>query len=1140
MPRYTLTYIPSLDDVLPSPSHLHLKVKNTSAIALRAAYLHGPYTLYAACYPSTFDPNEGDKSSRTHGVPDFEPNLKAGGSWLSQLTVPENIREAADKANVKRTLDGRVPSCTWIIEVSSQIVFSTSATVHFELLVARDEKSIESKFSSIPAHTGVTPGQLQNHQHQKRENNDISGSCVDGVYPKAVELVVENTEKLWNKPYLPDWNDEGKDRGHAAQASEDRGTGNSDDEVRTGRESPDNSSARNKQKKIHLVVLTHGLHSNLGADMLYIKESIDATAKQARLDARKRKWKHGSVHRRKEGPQDYAPPGAGQAGRREVSSAALLSGGKNELARDDKDVDEDEEQVVVRGFSGNTVRTERGIQYLGKRLAKYVLCITYPDQPYLPPKKSKSKSRTKTLPEQQPEDAQGLEATTDSQGGQNSPKASDLAYKITSISFIAHSLGGLTQTYAIAYIQKYSPNFFEVIKPINFVSLATPFLGLSNENPLYVKFALDFGLVGRTGQDLGLAWRAPAMVRSGWTAMIGGIGTESQRVLRQTNPSSKPLLRILPAGPAHQVLKLFRNRTVYANVVNDGIVPLRTSCLLFLDWSGLGRVEKARRENGIVGTMAGWGWAELTGAKSSARSQVQDYHGKEFQYRLEKSDGDETDYISNHNDQGEVPQPSESAAEDKMGMEGNGLPELHQPSDTHSEESQDAKVDASQAKSSSSTDPPSAFGSLLQFLRPGQHKSRRRSPKRSKIYSRSQTLSFDLTDGGSHSSESVSEVDSLTTSPPHLLKEESTNDDSVAPFDPPRTSIFESAGDILNPPLPSKEFILHPASRPRTIFHDRIYHPEDIPPPRIKKRSGLTRSFSSESKTNSSHINSSRQQESNGSNSGMKVEEKIARAYHRDLSWRKVLVRLEPDAHNNICVRRMFSNAYGWPVVQHLVDTHFADSWTACTADSKEPNHERAKPLEEGAGLYGEEVQMHPEPTEFKRTDSEVREAKDHVSSLTSLDTMSMSSTTGRPRLAHHDSAQWDDRFLEESEDDSEFEDAGFRRSFEIPTSRLTTDDNLEKRAPITNTSDAFPSSSSSKLGEQKTPADVVQEKLDAGHLVAKPEPTDQHKKESITIRGRTTSLGLGKSVEEQLGKIAGVGKQTVHNEEANGSDLDE
>ena len=193
--------------------------------------------------------------------------------------------------------------------------------------------------------------------------------------------------------------------------------------------------------------------------------------------------------------------------------------------------------------------------------------------------------------------------------------ADDLAYTFTSISFIGHSLGGLIQLYAIAYIQKHAPNFFEQIKPVNFVALASPFLGLSNENPIYVRFALDFGLVGRTGQDLGLTWRPPALARSGWSAVVGGLGS-SNKTPAQDDPRSKPLLRILPTGPAHIVLRKFRNRTVYSNLVNDGIVPLRTSCLLFLDWRGLGKVEKARRENGLVGTFMGWGWAEVTGQNS--------------------------------------------------------------------------------------------------------------------------------------------------------------------------------------------------------------------------------------------------------------------------------------------------------------------------------------------------------------------------------------------------------------------------------------------------------------------------------------------------------------------------------------------
>ena len=140
--------------------------------------------------------------------------------------------------------------------------------------------------------------------------------------------------------------------------------------------------------------------------------------------------------------------------------------------------------------------------------------------------------------------------------------------------------------------------------------------------------------------------------------MIGGLGAgHKDQNQKQQDPSAKPLLRILPTGPAHIVLRKFRNRTVYSNVVNDGIVPLRTSCLLFLDWRGLGKVEKARRENGLIGTVAEWGWAELTGAnQSSMASKI-----------LSGNSSDDSD-DNEHVRQGEgeaVPQPADDeTAED--------------------------------------------------------------------------------------------------------------------------------------------------------------------------------------------------------------------------------------------------------------------------------------------------------------------------------------------------------------------------------------------------------------------------------------------------------------------------------------------
>jgi len=109
---------------------------------------------------------------------------------------------------------------------------------------------------------------------------------------------------------------------------------------------------------------------------------------------------------------------------------------------------------------------------------------------------------------------------------------------------------------------------------------------------------------------------------------------------------------------------------------------------------------------------------------------------------------------------------------------------------------------------------------------------------------------------------------------------------------------------------------------------------------------------------------------------GMKVEEKIARAYHRNLSWRKVLVRLEPDAHNNIIVRRMFANAYGWPVIKHLVDTHFGHTLAAETYDSLESNADRAKPLDKMPSETGEEVISEDDTPESSSTRLKAQRSK--------------------------------------------------------------------------------------------------------------------------------------------------------------------
>lgn len=957
--------------------------------------MHGPYALYVSAAPSTHRVDVASGAgARLDGVPEFEPNLKAGAAWSARLKVRG---------------DGEAGETSWVIEVASQVIFSASAAVRFEVLVGRDEGSVGGEMG--------------------REGKGAKG----GVFSEAVKVKVEDTAGLWNTPRLPEW--EGEEEGDKSGGEGVKRVGKIEEVKKEegDRVNGEEKADERKQKKIHLVVLTHGLHSNLGADMLYMKESIDAGAKKAKEEAKLRREK-----RRRE----KAEAASGQ-------SSSTNADGTSEQKHADEDDTDDEEDVIVRGFSGNAVRTEKGIKYLGKRLAKYVLAMTYPDQPFHSVSISAGESFKAAVTHDKSKDIELGEAAHPHSSIREDPATGKkLAYKITSISFIAHSLGGLIQTYAVAYIQKHSPDFFDKIQAVNFICLASPFLGLSNENPLYVKFALDFGLVGRTGQDLGLTWRAPTLARSGWGALVSGMGENAKKTVEHPrDPRSKPLLRILPTGPAHVALKKFRNRTVYSNVVNDGIVPLRTSCLLFLDWQGLGRVEKVRRENGLVGTMVGWGWAELTGQNATAAAR-QEWMEEAKETEAAQASQAEANGANGSNTPtrqgrgGDVPQPPPDATEDdvrslkSMKMTRRSSSQQRSSSITKDGELQPPPPQSLSPPITGTATTKGPIDSFLDFFNP-----RAKSPdppRQSKIYKRSQTVKFD--DPGRKSdrkTDSSSKTDSSRKTDSDSSNNHTPGISSALPEDPqgsaapPRTSFFEAAGDILSPPLPPLSFLIDPSTRPLTIFHDRVYHPEDIPPPPLKPPTTTTNKLSKTPPTSTHSTHSVATTASDSSfpplaeidSSAMKVEEKIARAYHRDLAWRKVLVRLEPDAHNNIIVRRKFANAYGWPVVQHLVDTHFAGGGAALTPDDEEGNEDRAARKSQG-GAEG------PAPHQFlnqalrRDREEEDRESADHLSSL-SDGVSTHTHTTQRvrkPVLERADSEVWSERDFMDSEGDSDGE----------------------------------------------------------------------------------------------------------------------
>jgi hypothetical protein len=249
------------------------------------------------------------------------------------LKVPEEIREhlpggqrlgggrrGEGRESGERGEGGGRGEVTWIIEVSSQVLFSTSATVHYEILVGRDTQSIDNSIALLTSAAGhAVPGQLSDHQQGRNRQKGPGrhgNAQPKGIYSKSVKLVVDDTASLWNKPALPDWksaegggskDQEAKER--RISISEGGGGPSTVDSKPTTttngknycRHCGDKSTCRHgkmgeverptKKRKVHLVVITHGLHSNIGADMLYLKESIDAAAKQARVDRRERRRK---------------------------------------------------------------------------------------------------------------------------------------------------------------------------------------------------------------------------------------------------------------------------------------------------------------------------------------------------------------------------------------------------------------------------------------------------------------------------------------------------------------------------------------------------------------------------------------------------------------------------------------------------------------------------------------------------------------------------------------------------------------------------------------------------------------------------------------------------------------------------------
>ncbi|EMR10641.1 hypothetical protein PNEG_01341 [Pneumocystis murina B123] len=679
----------------------------------------------------------------------------------------------------------------WIVDIISQIVFTKSARVYFEFSLSTSKQKIywENYFGIV-------------------EIKNVS-----------IKVFEQDTKQLWS----------------IDKSLKENGVSGSD----------------SLEKNIHFVVLTHGLHSNVSADLFYLKERIEVEGR--------------------------------------------LKG----------------EKLVVSGYNGNVCLTDKGIEYLGKRLAEWVLKEVgwfENEKPYY-----------------------------------------------QKISFIGHSLGGLIQLYAIGWIWiRTEGKFYDVsnngLVPVNFITLATPWLGLFAENPKYITKALEFGIVGRTGKELGFTMKYDK-------------GACSKHIGETDN--HLPLLRTLSLekSPFRKALKLFKRRTLYSNIINDGIVPLRTSSLFFLDWKNIDYFEKKNLNQYQKGALY----------SIQTERNYQDHH--------EQKNNDESINTSSSSQ-------IEPTMSSNVSMQTNAtsfsltMPHIEEFCCSDNNKSNNSKFESTILDTSKNMgflneveSTMNSQSSLKEFF---IFKPSRTSPSKTDVqlplYLNSMypynSVSYDCDSlkliknnhilDSSKTGESMNTLSFISSFKNYFKNKHDRNNWKIkrdkqnktirsndsyytcshqkADFIP-KMSFFQSASKVLKPPLPKKDYFINPC-RTKTIVHDQYYYPDDI----LKKFSKLYSKLSiiSENGKNSIKRNKVFKEK-------LKLQEKIAKEWHSDMVWRKVLVYLEPDAHNNIICRRMFVNAYGWPVIEHLASNHFG----------KDPKDESNNKLELEKETYNNNLVNH-------------------------------------------------------------------------------------------------------------------------------------------------------------------------------------
>jgi len=160
---------------------------------------------------------------------------------------------------------------------------------------------------------------------------------------------------------------------------------------------------------------------------------------------------------------------------------------------------------------------------------------------------------------------------------------------LTQISFIAHSMGGLISRYAIGRLYDTKADTILGLKPVHFLTMATPHLGCDAAGITKVPLLEWAGMVPLVQQTM-------CSVAAPVTGLVLGL-TGKQFFLQDTGTKSdsgpfsgrQPLIEALaydhPADDLYffSALQAFQTRTAYANVRGDHLVSWANSSLRFAE-----------------------------------------------------------------------------------------------------------------------------------------------------------------------------------------------------------------------------------------------------------------------------------------------------------------------------------------------------------------------------------------------------------------------------------------------------------------------------------------------------------------------------------------------------------------------------